>query len=124
MMRGMFLQMGGVPADSQAVQMAEEKLRNEIKFLDEHLGKNKWLAGDDFTAADIMKLTTFTTIRQFRQTNLGDFPNLLRWMGDCAARPAYQKAMSKAEPEIDVQGQVKAEPPPMFSPLAQMAGKS
>lgn len=123
-MRGFYFQLAGVPSDNPTAQRFDDRLKRMLNFLNDRLANNKWFAGDEFTAADIMPLCTFTTLRQFMPMNLSEYPNLVRWMQDCAARPAYQKAMQKGEPQIDVQAQVNAEPPPMFPVLAHMKAQA
>ncbi len=41
-----------------------------------------------------------TTSRAFRQTKIDGFPNLKAYLQRIGARPAYQRAMAKAEPGV------------------------
>lgn len=50
----MFLSLSSGPPDEMPKQLAETRLQDDLKFLDQRLSENKWLAGSDFTAADIM----------------------------------------------------------------------
>lgn len=110
MLVSMFVENAGGPEDAMIRQFAAQRLDASFKLLDDHLKNNKWLAGDEFTAADIMSVYPLTTQRYFGpQSSLKGHDNLLRWLQDCAARPAYQKAMEKGDPEM--KPLLEAEPP-------------
>lgn len=48
-----------------------------------------------------MTVYSLTTQRYFGAlSNLGPYNNILRWLKDCAARPGYQRAMKKGDPEM------------------------
>ena len=49
--------------------------------------------------ADIMRVYYLTTSRAFRGTSLDTFPNVRAYLARIGARPAYQRAMAKAEPD-------------------------
>ncbi|KAI1263181.1 putative glutathione S-transferase [Xylariaceae sp. FL1019] len=57
-----------------------------LRFMDDHLGAggNKWLAEDQFTAADIMNVFPHTTMRTFSGLDLSGYPNILAYLGHCA----------------------------------------
>lgn len=57
-----------------------------------------YLAGNEFTAADIISVFALTTLRAFVPRDLSGFPNIKAYLKKIAARPAYQQAMAKAEP--------------------------
>ncbi|NKB35708.1 MAG: glutathione S-transferase [Gammaproteobacteria bacterium] len=58
--------------------------------LDKQLSDKKYLTGDTYTIADI---ATWPWISRFewQGVNFKDYPNVLRWYKDIAARPAVQK---------------------------------
>jgi glutathione S-transferase len=64
------------------------------------LAQTSWLAGDEFTTADILMAFPFTTMRRFTKTQLDDFPNIRAWLTRIGTRPAYQRAMQIAEPKL------------------------
>ncbi|KLU82156.1 hypothetical protein MAPG_01232 [Magnaporthiopsis poae ATCC 64411] len=67
------------------------------------VGPAKWLAGGDrFTAADIMVVFSLTTARRFTPLDLGEYPNILRYLGDVGKRDAYRTAMAKCEPDLEL----------------------
>ena len=62
------------------------------------LGQAPFFGGRNLTTADIMMGYILTTGRAFRQTSIAGYPNLLAYLQRIGARPAYQRAMAKAEP--------------------------
>jgi glutathione S-transferase len=75
--------------------------RSAIGFamIERRLGEAPWFAGDEFTAADIMMGFPLTRARAFSGRDLSDFPALRAYLQRVAARPAYQAAMARAEPD-------------------------
>ncbi|USW48173.1 Putative glutathione S-transferase, Thioredoxin-like superfamily, glutathione Transferase family [Septoria linicola] len=101
MVTSMFLAAAQLSPDIMIQQFADQRLHAGVKLMDDRLKDNKWLAGDEFTAADMISLYSVTTQRYFGPlVNLAPYSNLLRWIQDCAARPAYQRAMEKGDPEM------------------------
>lgn len=70
--------------------------------LETRLGQVPFLAGEAFTAADIMTLFPLTTMRVFAPRDLGPYPNIRAYLQRIAARPGFQRAMAKADPGFDV----------------------
>lgn len=88
----MFRAMANTPA-------AQERLEKVLSLLDARLWKAKYLAGSDFTAADIMSVFSLTTMRIFRPTDLAPYPNIRAYLGRIGERPAYRRAMAKGDPD-------------------------
>jgi len=65
--------------------------------LDRWLAGRVYLAGDDYTIAD-MASYPWIVPWQRQQQNLDDFPNLRRWFETVRARPATMRAYEKGEP--------------------------
>ena len=74
------------------------RLRLALELIDTRLGGATWLAGNEFTAADIMTVFSLTTMRNFTPVDLSPYPNILAYLQRVAARPAYQRAMAKGDP--------------------------
>ena len=66
-----------------------EKLQRPLAELDAVLGRSRWLAGREFTVAD---LNLSAVLFRARKMDLSARPNLARWLGECFARPAAKKA--------------------------------
>jgi glutathione S-transferase len=77
-----------------------ERMKQMLSFVDTELGKGPWFAGAEFTAADVMMLFPFTTMRRFLDYDLGPYANILAYLKQIEARPAYQKAMAVAGPTM------------------------
>ena len=77
-----------------------ERYTNETarlyRIMDKRLGESPYLAGDDYTIADI---ATFPWSRnpQRRGQDIADMPNVKRWMDEIEARPAVAKALTVLE---------------------------
>jgi GSH-dependent disulfide-bond oxidoreductase len=65
--------------------------------LDRRLAGRSFIAGDDYTIAD-MASYPWIVPWQRQQQDLEEFPNLSRWFASVAARPATQGAYAKGEP--------------------------
>lgn len=68
------------------------------QHMEAHLGQHEFLAGNEFTAADIMMVFNLTSLAQFGGRSVDDLPNILAYVDRICARPAYQKAMAIAGP--------------------------
>jgi glutathione S-transferase len=97
--RMMYLERVDPAGTSAAVQAAKERLALVFSTVEQRLGEATWLAGDAFTAADIMSVFSLTTMRLFRAMDLSPYPNVLAYLQRIGARPGYQRAMAKAEPD-------------------------
>jgi glutathione S-transferase len=62
------------------------------------LGQRDYLAGNSFTAADLMMMFPLTTMRAFVARDLAPYPNLRAYLQRIGARPAYRRAMAKGDP--------------------------
>ncbi|KAF4448235.1 hypothetical protein F53441_8342 [Fusarium austroafricanum] len=100
MSRMMFNNWARLSDDNQVMQFSRAKATQVLKFLEERLGKNDWVAGSEFTAADIMVVFPLTTSRTFSPYNLGDYPNILKYLERIGSREAYQRAMKKSDPDM------------------------
>lgn len=67
-------------------------------IVEARLGEAPWLAGDAFTAADIMLVFGLTTMRVFVPRDLTSYPNILAYLQRVGARPGFQRAMAKGDP--------------------------
>ena len=72
-----------------------------LHYADNTLAKRRYFAGDDFTAADIIMGFGLTTMRAFAKRELTDHPNIRAYLGRIGERPAYRRAMQKADPQME-----------------------
>jgi GST-like protein len=61
--------------------------------LDRRLGAARFLAGDEYTIADIATYP-WVARHEWHKTDLATFPNVKRWFDAIAARPAVQRGMA------------------------------
>ena len=85
-------------ADHRVLKDLQGRLERALEFLDDRLAEVDYLAGDELTAADIMIVFSFTTMRSFTPYDLKPYPHILAYLGRIGAREAYQRAMRKGDP--------------------------
>lgn len=78
------------------------RLEKAWDLVEARLGETPWLAGDEFTAADVMSVFALTTMRMFAPRDIGGYPNVKAYLQRVAQRPAFQRAMAKADPGFEV----------------------
>ena len=76
------------------------RLDRVMALLETRLGEADYLAGKEFTAADIMSVFSLTTMRIFQPVDLKPYPNILAYLQRIGARPAYRRAMGKGDPDL------------------------
>lgn len=80
-------------------KMAKRRSDGLFQQMDRHLATNAWLAGDEFTLADLMSGFALTTLPAVSGQKLDGLPNVQRYVRQLTARPAWQKAMAIAGPQ-------------------------
>lgn len=73
-------------------------------LIEKRLGEAPYFAGSQFTAADVIMFFPLTTMRAFAPHDLASYPNIRAYLKRVSERPAYKRAMAKADPQL----------PPMF----------
>jgi glutathione S-transferase len=81
-----------------AAAFVEDRGRRGWAMVEDRLGAAPFFGGTDLTTADIMMVYCLTTSRAFRGTSIDAYPNLRAYLQRIGRRPAYQRAMAKAEP--------------------------
>lgn len=66
-----------------------------------HLGAAPYFGGNDLTTADIMMGFPLTTMRSFGGVENAAYPNIGNYLDRIRSRPAYRRAMAKAQPATD-----------------------
>jgi glutathione S-transferase len=88
---------GGGEGNPAAVFVTDRSQR-AWAMAEARLGEAPFFGGRDLTTADIMMVYCLTTSRAFRGSTLEAYPNIAAYLQRIGARPAYQRAMAKAEP--------------------------
>lgn len=98
-----------------------ERFNSMLKLMDNRLKENTWLAGEEFTAADIMTVFTLTTMRAFIPYDLSGYDGILAYLQRVVKREGYQKARAKADPNLEPRNEGKA--PTTFVDKLKAEGK-
>jgi GST-like protein len=81
----------------EKIPYAIDRYTNEGKrlygVLDRQLSQAKYLAGDDYTIADIANLPWLLG-HERQGVDIAQYPHLARWMRELAARPAVQRGLA------------------------------
>ena len=75
---------------------------NAWTSLEARLGEVPYLAGDAFTAADMMNFFTLTTGRLFVPKDLAPFPNIRAYIQRVLDTTKARAALAKADPGLDI----------------------
>jgi len=87
------------PADDNPVLLASKaRVDRAFDLVDARTREAEYLAGTEFTSADIMMGFSLTTMRYFLPYDLKRCPNIVRYLARIGARPAYRRAMEKGDP--------------------------
>jgi glutathione S-transferase len=89
-----------LPPDHPVQVAVQGRLDRVMALVEERLGESSYLAGDTFTAADIMSVFSLTTMRLFQPLDLRPYPAILAYLQRIGARPAYRRAMAKGDPDL------------------------
>jgi glutathione S-transferase len=96
--RNMILNRLNLATDNPMLVATKARVDRSFDLIDARVRDVGYLAGDEFTSADIMIGFSLTTMRYFLPYDLGRCPNIKDYLGRVAARPAYRRAMEKADP--------------------------
>jgi len=82
------------------LRAAKQRFALILSLLDRRLACAPYLAGPELTGADIMSVFSLTTMRRFKPYDLSPWTNILSYLQRIGARPAYRRAMRKADPDV------------------------
>ncbi|MGJ7610333.1 MULTISPECIES: glutathione S-transferase family protein [unclassified Variovorax] len=98
--RLMMMSRAKLAADHPVLVSVQGRLDRVLALVEARLGEAAWLAGSEFTAADIMSVFSFTTMRLFQPLDLAPYPNIRAYLQRIGERPAYRRAMAKGDPDL------------------------
>ncbi|ODU00103.1 MAG: glutathione S-transferase [Rhodospirillales bacterium SCN 65-16] len=98
--RSMILSRLKLPDDNPILRAMKGRLDLALGLVEARLAKATFLAGSEFTTADIMIVFTLTTMRLFLPFDLKPYPAILAYLQRIGARPAYRRAMQKGDPDM------------------------
>ena len=115
--RSMTCKFAGLSEDNNTMVRCENKVDQCLDHLNRRLEKATWLAGDEFTVADIATVWSLTGMREFYQVDLSKYANIVAYLQRVGKRDGYRKAMARGDPDIDVDTLLQGPPPPVFKAL-------
>ncbi|MDQ2822526.1 MAG: glutathione S-transferase family protein [Pseudomonadota bacterium] len=89
-----------LPAGHPVLTSVQDRFTRILELLEERLAVVPWLAGAEFTLADIMSVFSLTTMRLFQPVDLAPWPHIRAYLARIGARPAYQRAMARSDPDL------------------------
>jgi glutathione S-transferase len=101
-LRYMAARFGFLPVPAEMAQKYLEKTREVLPHFDRQLGRNKYLAGPAFSAADLYLaplLFYFPDIPELKSL-LDAAPNCRRWLGEMAGRPSVKATEPSFKPQL------------------------
>jgi glutathione S-transferase len=109
--------LGGMSKEGTLYKSANSRMETCLQYMNSHLENHTYLAGDTFSAADIMAVYPLTTIRYMFPLDLTPYPYIVRYLQtQIGTREAYRAAHEKGDP--DAPYALEAKPPE--STFAQM----
>jgi glutathione S-transferase len=94
----MQLVLAGGREGNPTAMFVEDRSKRGWAMVEARLGQAPFFGGANLSTADIMMVYGLTTSRAFRRTSLDGYANLKSYLQRIGQRPAYQRAMAKAEP--------------------------
>lgn len=71
------------------------QIRTHLDFCEGELGKSKWFAGDEFSAADVQMSFPLEAAAARGGLDKAKYPKLAAWLERIHARPAYRRAIER-----------------------------
>jgi glutathione S-transferase len=91
---------GGESAAAENRPVGRSRMDKMFAMAEARLGEVPFFAGAALSAADIMMLFSLTTMRRFVPRDIAPYPNIKAYLQRIGARPALQRAMAKADPDL------------------------
>jgi glutathione S-transferase len=99
--RNMMLHRLEVPAEQPMAKAMRARLGLVLSQVEARCMQAPYLAGEAFSAADIMSVFSLTTMRSFSPLDLAPYPQIRAYLQQrIGPRDAYRRAMQKGDPEM------------------------
>lgn len=98
--RNMVLRRLDLAPDDPTLVGTKHRLDRVLDLVEARLGEASYLAGDEFTAADIMTVFSLTTMRIFLPLDLTPYAHIRAYLLRIGEREAYRRAMHKGDPDM------------------------
>ncbi len=86
------------PASKQLERLINRRDKGYHVYLNKRLGDVEYLAGEEFTCADIMVVFNLTSLPLFGGRAIDDLSNITAYVRRISDRPAFMRAMEMAGP--------------------------
>lgn len=86
-------------ADTVQRRLIDPNVTAARDYIEAHLGRNRWFAGDALTLADFQMSYPIEALLA-RGVRVASTPNIITYRDRIAARPAYQRALAKGGPPV------------------------
>ena len=96
--RNMILNRLKLADDNPVLLATRTRVDRAFDLVEARTREAEYLAGSEFTAADIMMGFSLTTMRYFLPYDLGRCPGIVGYLARIGGRPAYRRAMEKGDP--------------------------
>lgn len=80
-------------------QLIDPNVNNALAFIEDHLGRHTWFAGDQISLADFQMSFAVSALLS-RSEAAARHPNLAAYARRMESRPAYQRALAKGGPVL------------------------
>ncbi len=80
-------------------KLIDPNLKSAMEFIEGHLGRNTWFAGERLTLADFQMCFAVAALLS-RADAAGHCPHIAAWLKKVEARPAWQRALAKGGPVL------------------------
>ncbi len=98
--RNMMLRRLDLAPDNPTLVLTRGRLARLLDQVETRLGETAHLAGQEFTAADIMTVFSLTTMRIFMLLDLSSYLHIRAYLGRIGEREAYRRPMQKGDPDM------------------------
>jgi len=96
--RNMILNRLKLADDNPVLLATRTRVDRAFDLVEARTREAEYLAGSEFTAADIMMGFSLTTMRYFLPYDLARCPHIVGYLARIGSRPAYRRAMEKGDP--------------------------
>ena len=96
--RNMILNRLKLADDNPVLLATRTRVDRAFDLVEARTRETEYLAGSEFTAADIMMGFSLTTMRYFLPYDLARCPNIVSYLARIGGRAAYRRAMEKGDP--------------------------
>jgi glutathione S-transferase len=92
--------MGGGQPDSGSIRIAHQNLKHHLGYIGYLAERRKWLAGDDFSLADITAAAHLSCLDYLGDVPWDDHPAAKDWYARVKSRPSFRPLLADHLPGL------------------------